>query len=66
MVIQRVTNINKNQIFSKSSWLDELRYGRPHEVASLNSNWDEFPLVGKKIPLAVLAARVRGVFSAAG
>ena len=66
MDIQRVTNINKNQIFSESSWLDELRYGRPHEVASSNSNWDEFLLVGKKIPLAVLAARVRGVFPRPG
>ena len=32
----------------------------PHKVkvASSNSSWDEFPLVGKKIPLAMLAARL--------
>ena len=30
----------------------------PHKVASSNPNWDEFSLVGKKISLAVLAARL--------
>ena len=55
----------------ESSWLEELRYGRLHKVASSNFNWDEFSLVGKKIPLALLAVRLgplghgpgfRGVF----
>ena len=48
----------------------------PHKVkvASSNPSWDEFPLVGKKIPLVVLAAWLGllghgsgfGGFSAAG
>jgi len=29
-----------------------------HKVASLNLSWDEFPLVSKKISLAVLAAKL--------
>ena len=41
----------------ESSWLEELRYGHTNKVVSSNFSWDKFLLVGKKIPLAVLAIR---------